>query len=178
LLQLRISHPSILQLYFFDAWNRGEFRYVCAIGSTNGFSTENLKRLHIDFATNVYCATNKKNYIKQMTKWLTHQEACHQFANYLWWTVPGYLAELGGLGYSITKEPVRPRTHVSSLVNDFGAAEFLPHLHTFLRTSPHTSCSVIAPTLNTQLPIYKCLMVRLPPAPQVTKLMTKDVICA
>jgi hypothetical protein len=47
-----------------------------------------------------------------------------------------------------------------------------------LRTSPHTSRSAIAPTLNTQLSVYKCFTVRLPPAPQVTKLVTKDVIRA
>ena len=179
--------------------------YVAAIisrGSADGFSTESPERLHIYFAKNAYRATNKKNYIKQMTKWLTRQEACYRFTNYLQWTVPSYLAELsvvsklkdsedddedndddpdspeqsGGLGYTVAKEPAYPRTPISSLVTDFGAIDFLPHLHAFLRTSPHTSRSSIAPTLNTQLPVYKCLTVRLPPAPQVTKLVTKDVI--
>ena len=138
-----------------------------------------------------------------MTKWLTHQEACHRFANYLQWTVPGYFAELsvvleskdseeednedsndepdsaeqsGSLGYTVAKEPAYPRTRISSLVTDFSAVDFLPLLHAFLHTSPYTSRSVIAPTLNTQLPVYKCLTVRLPPAPQVMKLVTKDVI--
>ena len=180
--------------------------YVMAIisrGSADGFNTESPECLHIDFAKNTYRATNRKNYIKQMTKWLTHQEACHRFANYLQWTVLGYLAELsvvsevkenddendelddpdspdqfGGLGYSVAKEPAYPQTRISSLVNDFHVADFLPHLHTFLCTSSHTSRSAIAPTLNTELPVYKCLTVRLPPAPQVTKLMTKDVIRA
>src|ERR1700733_15820909 len=102
----------------------------CDSGSADGFSTESPERLHINFAKNAYRATNKKNYIKQMTKWLTRQEACHRFANYLQWTVLDYLAELsvvsevredddkddeyddpdspdqfGGLGYSIAKAP-------------------------------------------------------------------------
>jgi len=54
--------------------------YVAAIisrGSADGYSTESPERLHIDFAKNAYQATNKKHYIKQMTKWLTRQEACH-----------------------------------------------------------------------------------------------------
>lgn len=138
-----------------------------------------------------------------MTKWLVRQEACHRFAAYLQWAVPGYLAELtvaskvqeaggeddgeddvdspnqsGSLGYSIAKEPAYPRTRISSLTTDFGAVDFLHHLHTLLRTSPHASHSAIAPTFNTQLPVYKCFTVQLPPAPQVTKLVTKDVICA
>jgi hypothetical protein len=200
--------------YFVDAEVRQHFNipkihsmqhYVAAIisrGSADSFSTKSPERLHIDFAKNAYRATNKKNYIKQMTKWLIRQEACHRFVNYLQWTVSGYLAELsvvsevkeddddegyddddnidqfGGLGYSIAKEPAYPRTRISSLVTDFGAADFLPHFYTFLRSSPHTSRSAMTPTLNTQLPVYKCLTVRLPPAPQVTKLVTKDVIRA
>ena len=106
--------------------------------------------------------------------------------NYLQWTVPGYLTELsvvleskdseeednkdsndepdstdqsGSLGYTVAKEPTYPHTRISSLVADFSAVDFLPLLHAFLCTSPHTSCSVIAPTLNTQLSVYKCLTV-------------------
>jgi len=41
--------------------------------------------------------------------------------------------QFGGLGYSVAKAPAYPQTCVSSLVNDFGAANFLPHLHTFLQ---------------------------------------------
>jgi len=201
--------------YFVDAGVRKHFNipklhsmqhYVAAIisrGSADGFSTESPERLHIDFAKNAYRSTNRKNYIKQMTKWLIRQEACHQFTNYLQWAVPGYFSELtmvselnegddednedddqdsadqfGGLGYSVAKTPAYPSTRISSLITDFGAVDFLPHLHTFLCTSPYTSCSAIAPTPNTQLSVYKCLTVRLPPAPQVTKFVTKDVIRA
>jgi hypothetical protein len=112
--------------------------YIAAIisrGSADGYSTESPKRLHIDFAKSAYRASNKKNYIKQMTKWLTRQESCHRFANYLQWTVPGYYAELTtvsetqadeddgdsddsdelddpdqahNLGYSVAKEPAYP----------------------------------------------------------------------
>jgi hypothetical protein len=65
--------------YFVDVEVRKHFNipklhsmqhYVAAIisrGSADGFSTESPKRLHIDFAKNVYRATNRKNYIKQMT---------------------------------------------------------------------------------------------------------------
>ena len=51
--------------------------------SADGYSTENLECLHIDFTKSTYCASNKKNYIKQMMEWLTHQEACYRFAAYL-----------------------------------------------------------------------------------------------
>jgi hypothetical protein len=182
--------------------------YVAAIvslGSANGYSTESPERLHIDFAKSAYRASNKKHYIKQMTKWLMRQEACHRFATYLHWTVPGYLMELtavskyktvddddaddeeldaddgdqaGGLGYSVAKEPAYPRTPISSLITDFGATNFLPHLQSFLRASPFTSHSTLDILPSTRIAVFKCLTVHLLPAPQVTKNVTKDVIRA
>ena len=53
---------------------------IISRGSADGYSTESPERLHIDFAKSAYWASNKKNYIKQMTKWLSHQEACNRFA--------------------------------------------------------------------------------------------------
>jgi hypothetical protein len=206
--------------YFVDAdirKNRDDFNipklhsmqhYVTAIislGSADGYSTESPERLHIDFAKSAYRASNKKNYIKQMTKWLSRQEACHRFANYLQWTIPGYVAELTAvseskdddeeleedegdngddseqdlqLGYSIAKQSAYSRIKISTVIDDFGAVDFLLHFTKFLQDSPHTLRSASAPQPNTRLDAFKCFTVRLPPAPQVTKLVTKDVIRA
>ena len=52
--------------------------YVEAIksrGSADGFNTESPERLHIDYAKEGYHASNKKDYVKQMTVWLGRQEA-------------------------------------------------------------------------------------------------------
>jgi hypothetical protein len=150
---------------------------------------------------------NKKNYIKQMTKWLTRQEACHCFATYLQWTVPGYHAELRAvseskddeddedeeneaeadeddfeqvtsIGYSVAKVPAYAHVPIISILSDFGAADFLPSLENILRMSHHTSRSAPKLLPNTVLSLYKCMTVRLPPASQVSKLETKDVIRA
>jgi hypothetical protein len=182
--------------------------YVAAIishGSADGYSSESPERLHIDFAKNAYRATNKKHYIKQMTKWLTRQEACQRFASYLQWTVPGYRLELKAVseskededdgeedeieegddeeqsahqGYSIAQRPAYSQLPVASLIGDFGAMDFIAHLTTFLRRSPQTSRTARIPLLSTHLPVFKCFTVRLPPAPQVTKHETRDVIRA
>jgi hypothetical protein len=40
-------------------------------GSTDGYYTETTEQLHIDFAKNAYCASNKWDATKQMTKWLS-----------------------------------------------------------------------------------------------------------
>ncbi|KAG2363976.1 hypothetical protein BDR07DRAFT_1218649, partial [Suillus spraguei] len=54
-------------------------------GSADGFNTEFPERLHIDFAKDAYHATNQKDYVAQMTRWLAHQEAVDQFEAYLDW---------------------------------------------------------------------------------------------
>jgi len=41
-----------------------------------------------------YKATNKKEFIKQMTIWLCRQESIQQFCLYLQWAIPGYTAEI------------------------------------------------------------------------------------
>ena len=60
--------------------------YIEAIksrGSADGFNSESPERLHIDFAKEGYRASNKKDYVKQMTVWLGRQEAIAQFGAYL-----------------------------------------------------------------------------------------------
>ena len=54
---------------------------IISLGSADGYSTKSPERLHIDFAKAAYRTTNKKKYIKQMTKWLERQEGCFWFAS-------------------------------------------------------------------------------------------------
>ncbi|KAJ7483023.1 hypothetical protein B0H11DRAFT_2232041 [Mycena galericulata] len=54
-------------------------------GSADGFNTESPERLHIDYAKAGYRASNKKDYIAQMTLWLQRQEAVDRFTAYLAW---------------------------------------------------------------------------------------------
>ena len=140
-----------------------------------------------------------------MTKWLEHQEGCFRFASYLSWTLPGYMVELTSvgeakndadddneesevpdddgeqancLGYSVAKKPAHPSVPIATLIDHYGAVDFIPHLTQFLKSSPHTSHSAKAPVTTSTLPVYKCVTVRLPAAPQVIRSITKDVICA
>ncbi|KAJ7314250.1 hypothetical protein DFH08DRAFT_716947 [Mycena albidolilacea] len=54
-------------------------------GGADGFNTEAPERLHIDYAKAGYRASNKKDYIAQMTRWLQRQEAVDRFTAYLAW---------------------------------------------------------------------------------------------
>lgn len=58
---------------------------IYEFGSTDGFNTEWSERLHIDYAKDAYRASNKKDYVAQMTKWLARQEAVDRFSVYLEW---------------------------------------------------------------------------------------------
>ncbi|KAI0337580.1 hypothetical protein BDW22DRAFT_1465461 [Trametopsis cervina] len=55
------------------------------LGAADGYSTEGPERLHIDFAKLAYRASNRKQYIQQMTTWLERQDSVQRFSNYLTW---------------------------------------------------------------------------------------------
>ncbi|KAG0691813.1 Zn-finger domain-containing protein [Suillus ampliporus] len=57
-------------------------------------SREFPERLHIDFAKNAYRATNKRDYVVQMTKWLMRQEMVDQFTAYLDWRLQRFGEDL------------------------------------------------------------------------------------
>ena len=47
---------------------------IRSLGSTDSHNTEFLERLHINYAKEEYQASNKHDYIEQMTLWLQCQE--------------------------------------------------------------------------------------------------------
>jgi hypothetical protein len=55
------------------------------LGSANGYDTESPEQLHIDYAKQAYCTSNKCDYIEQMALWLQHQEAIDMQTKYLSW---------------------------------------------------------------------------------------------
>ncbi|KAG6913838.1 hypothetical protein DXG01_003989 [Tephrocybe rancida] len=62
--------------------------YVDAIklhGSADGYNSESPERLHIDYAKDAYRASNKRDFVKQMTVWLRRQDAVARFQSYLDW---------------------------------------------------------------------------------------------
>ncbi|KAF7292090.1 hypothetical protein MIND_01235400 [Mycena indigotica] len=148
--------------------------YVALIrlgGSTAGKSTELSERLHIDCAKMGYRASNRKNYLAQMTQWLSRRDAIYKFSAYLDWAVPIYHASIvppsepattpssiaaapvtASLPFKIAKSaPFSLSAQV--LETEFGANDFLHHLETFLRSE------AIYPSdfdsIHTNFPVYK-----------------------
>lgn len=184
--------------------------YVDAIhtqGSADGFNSESMEHLHIDYTKVGYRATNKKKHIKQMTEWLTRQEKIGRFSAYLRWAVPGYEAEsdtigsdvqagvVGNLpfdaqeqsisnnspqaehGYSIAKTPSYINVPLSIIEKDFGAIDMLPSLDTFLRKLGRPIPHSIE-TDKLMFSLFKRMYVWIPAAPQVSQQATKDTILA
>ncbi|KAF7319649.1 hypothetical protein HMN09_00305400 [Mycena chlorophos] len=75
-------------------------RLIQLFGSAGGTSTELSERLHIDCAKLGYRASNRKNYVAQMTRWLSRREAIWRFTAYLEWAIPTYDSTRLGNGCS------------------------------------------------------------------------------
>lgn len=60
-------------------------------GALDGYNTELSERLHIDFAKTGYRASNRRDYIAQMTKWLERQDAVSDRIHFLEWIENGPL---------------------------------------------------------------------------------------
>ncbi|KII82959.1 hypothetical protein PLICRDRAFT_58596 [Plicaturopsis crispa FD-325 SS-3] len=81
--------------------------YILAIrrlGSLDGVNTEASERLHIDYAKDGYRAGNRRDYIAQMTKWLTRQEAVDRHEAYIAWVTSQGTAALGASDSSDSDE--------------------------------------------------------------------------
>ncbi|KIJ36119.1 hypothetical protein M422DRAFT_261445 [Sphaerobolus stellatus SS14] len=69
--------------------------YVSSIwthGTLDGYNTELPERLHINLAKEGYRASNRRNYVQQMIKWLRCQESIDAYIAFLSWVMPNYQA--------------------------------------------------------------------------------------
>jgi hypothetical protein len=131
---------------------------IRSLGSADGYNTEFSERLHINYAKKGYQASNKHDYVEQMTLWLQRQEAIDFHSAYLNWThhkiesLPlladdniedrddvseadednVVVPDEDGPVYHIAKTCPLPHLSISCLVADFGATDFIPALTTFV----------------------------------------------
>jgi len=162
--------------------------YVSAIqsrGSADGFNTESPERLHIDYAKEAYRASNKKEYVHQMTVWLGRQEAVARFRAYL-----DYVAALDLISddvldsdlddnedeepahpsssrstHSVAVKPAFPHTDVNTLAISFKATNFLPTLSTYIRRLIPPPALPLLPNLVDRFDVYKRITIIQPSMP-------------
>ena len=173
--------------------------YVDAIrsrGSADGYNSEGTERLHIDYAKIGYRSTNKKDYIMQMTKWLTRQEKIDHFTAYLQWAVPATAGTTDdsnlepdgesrcdtpvqdlGQTYFVAKTPSYLNVPLVAVQKDFGATDILPCIDTYLRKLGQPGPHSIENSIVT-FSLYKRINVWIPAASQVSQCPIKDTIIA
>lgn len=61
---------------------------IVSRGTADGYNTESPERLHIDYAKKGYRASNKRDYEKQMVRWVERQDAIAMFDAYIAWVRP------------------------------------------------------------------------------------------
>jgi hypothetical protein len=181
--------------------------YIEAIksrGSADGFNSESPERLHIDFAKEGYRASNKKDYLKQMTVWLQRQEAIARFGAYLDYLnqqehgiCPSSSDSDNELDMDIDNEhgsqdegdeasvqvrllsvkPGFPHCDINTITNLHKADNFPAALKTFIRRVHPPPAVPILPNSVDHFDLYKRLSIRHKPVP-ATRNVTVDRIRA
>jgi hypothetical protein len=170
-------------------------------GTTDGYNTESPERLHIDYAKNAFRASNRKDYIAQMTRWLERQESVDHFAQFLEWkrTRDSVQSSENGLAdntlpedndessliisrsYSISKRPPPSSRHVSASViiakDGYQATAFLDVLTTYLRKQNITA-DIFTPYPHDTFGLWRQLIFKLPVIPTVGKRHLLDIVRA
>ena len=160
--------------------------YVAAIrsrGSLDGYNTESPERLHIDYAKEAYRASNKKEYVRQMTVWLGRQEAVARFRAYLDYIIAldpsiplhpmttnpddydnemeeptGNLSQAHS-GHSLAIKPAFPHTDLNTLITQFKAFNFTSALSTYIRRLIPPPALPVLPNLVDRFDVYKRITV-------------------
>ncbi|KAJ7223235.1 hypothetical protein GGX14DRAFT_351944, partial [Mycena pura] len=178
---------------------------IRALGVTSGYNTEIPERLHIDYAKLPYRASNHQNYTSQMASWLRRRESLANFELYLKWVTEAELSvedededdeatdeaaadpvepdtddapapSAVDARYTIAKRAPFPSVSVHSLETDFGANDFLYHLHDFL------AANLMVPKnfndISATFSVYKRVRIKIPTVVQVSLHDIDDVVRA
>ena len=97
-------------------------------GTADNFDTVYAERLHINLAKDVYGATNHKDELPQMTRWIECKEKIRHFDNYIMWCLKGSPSITIDLSYSypacrikMIKHPLRRKVSFHDLQTQYGA---------------------------------------------------------
>ncbi|KAJ7716992.1 hypothetical protein B0H16DRAFT_1898115 [Mycena metata] len=113
-------------------------------GSADGFNTESPERLHIDYAKNAYRASNRKDYIIQMTLWLQRQEAVARFTAFREWykSTLSPTAPLTQLPNTLPIAHAAPSASAAPAVDD--ADTLIHHTYSIAKRPPAATRRVVA----------------------------------
>jgi hypothetical protein len=155
---------------------------IRSFGSADGYNTESPERLHIDYAKDGYRASNRRDYVAQMAKWLQRQEAVDRQSAYLDWvsttrTNSGSVQEPEdgpfipsginpGHGYCLAKKCPFPNHPVCMIMSAFGAPDFVPAFRTYL--NKYMPNAGISASIDDEFDVYKYLTIQVPSVPHIS----------
>ncbi|KAF8120405.1 hypothetical protein EV363DRAFT_1407675 [Boletus edulis] len=106
-------------------------------GSADGFNTEVPERLHIDLAKRAYRASNRRDYVIQMTTWLRRQDSIRLHDHFLKWASPRALIDSNSLPNRrfdiLEDDPDTSESEGSAFVRDDLVPPQLAAVHNFGR---------------------------------------------
>lgn len=173
------------------------FESILALGSLDGYNTESPERLHIDYAKEAYRASNKRDYVEQMTTWLQRQEAIDLRSAFLIWTnnavaslplpadeefdedddaalIPPESNDsdddesiVHTPQYHIAKNCPLSNISIPVLEAHYGAVDFLPALASFLKKSVPTQSFIQLGRMD-RFDLYKQLVINTPTNPYLS----------
>ncbi|KAJ3911791.1 hypothetical protein F5877DRAFT_93729 [Lentinula edodes] len=120
---------------------------ILSIGAAPGYNTEWSERLHIDFAKLAYRASNRRDYIKQMTHWLDRREKVLWFTRFLDWAL-----EKDRIDWLATREVDEEENEEAVTIPEFGEALQVEGIRTNLQYGEST-CMVAKRTPVTNITI-------------------------
>jgi hypothetical protein len=157
------------------------FAAIQSRGSLDGYNTESPERLHIDYAKEAYRASNKKEYVRQMTVWLGRQEAVARFRAYLDYVIaldpsippddeshdsedndmeePRANLNPSHSRHFLALKPPFPHTDLNTLITQFKAINFTSALSTYIRRLIPPPTLPVLPNLVDRFDIYKRITV-------------------
>ena len=170
-------------------------------GTADGYNTEASERLHINYAKDGYRASNKKDYIKQMTVWLGRQEAVSHFQAYLVYAAkqtntpsrdsdldsydkdddlidPTVPVSTGVTSHLVSIKPAFPHLALSTITMDFKATGFLAALTNYIRCAYPPPALPLLPNTADHFNVFKRLNIAQPSLPTVRQKLFIDRIHA
>ena len=155
------------------------------LGAADGYDTNIFERLHIDVAKDAYDASNKKDALKQMARWLERRDSLHRFHCFLQWAEPTGCAqntssdiEVDDSMPSVAKTPGLGTKTLLSLIEEHQCIDIVQCLQAFLwKQSTHHRLSENMPSVDEglEVSVYKRLQVFLPPMRQVNQTVTDTI---
>ncbi|KAI0282932.1 hypothetical protein BC826DRAFT_1093882 [Russula brevipes] len=152
-------------------------------GSLDVYNTEASERLHIDYAKDAYRASNRRDYVSQMTRWLQRREVMHTHSAFIscdqdCGDSEEPVAEYGRGStdkpsassvtvdsYYIAKKSPYPGLHPGEIERVYNITGFLPTLTSFLRA--RCGRPSVLPTANDRFDCFNQVGILLPTQPWV-----------